>query len=115
MNVRFPGLHSALDRDKISLVHGEVIFRPAMPVSALFLVEAGGILVFSPVGFKILRTIVSDQVVGLQELLTHGYWNGLGVAQGPTRLRAFSADRLRRRMDEAPQAHQRLLHALAHV
>ena len=107
-------LHETIIRhDQLDLIHGEILFLPNMPVTAIFLVEKGGVLVFSPTGVKISRTMVSGQVVGMQDLLCDGCWTGLGVAHGPTRLRAFSAERLRLRIAGAPEAHQALLRDLA--
>jgi CRP-like cAMP-binding protein len=108
--------HQAIIRnEKIDLIHGEVLFLPAMPMTAIFLVEKGGVLVFSSGSAELSRIIISGQVIGLQDLLSHGHWSGLGVAHGPTRLRVFPTDRLRESIYGAPQAHQALLRALAGV
>jgi CRP-like cAMP-binding protein len=104
-----------IQQERLDMIHGEVLFLPKMPVTDLFLIEKGGILVFSPIGDQVLRVLSSGQVIGLQDLLLTGCWSGLGVVHGPTRIRVFPVDRLRARLEGAPQAHRTLLNVLAGV
>lgn len=104
---------AVLRRMTLDLVHGEVVFLPKSPVLAVFLVERGNVLVFSPSGQRLMRTISAGQVTGVTDLLAGGDWSGLGVAHGPTRLRAFDVETLRARLDMAPPLHQAMLRDLA--
>lgn len=98
--------------DQLDLVHGEVVFLPKMPVQAIFLIERGSLLVFAPSGMRVTRILSAGNVAGMLDLLAGGIWLGLGVAHGPTRLRAFSAARINEQLDAAPDAHKSLLQSL---
>lgn len=97
----------------LDLLHGEVVFLPNSPVIAVFLVERGNVLVFSPSGQTVVRSSGAGQVIGVVDLLAGGNWSGLGVAHGPTRLRAFDVDTLRTCLDDAPPFHLAMLRELA--
>jgi CRP-like cAMP-binding protein len=99
--------------DQLALIHGEVLFLPGSPISSIFLIEKGNILTFSPFGQRSSRSMVSGQLIGMEDLLSHGQWSSLGVAHGPTRLRVFCAEQLRACIDRSPMAHQTLLRELA--
>ena len=95
------------------LVHGEVIFLPGMPVSHVFLVQSGALLVLAPGGDGLRRWVGPREVAGLADLIAGGTWRGLGVAHGPTVLACFDAAPLRRRIEQAPPSHGALMRELA--
>ena len=111
--IHFPVHNAIMRHDKLDLIHGEIVFFPEMPVVSIFLIEKGGVMVFSPIGIQVSKILVSGQVVGIQDLLSSGSWTGLGVAHGPTQLRAIPTERLRARIAGAPPAHRALLTTLA--
>ena len=106
--------YNAITRlDQFELFHGEVLFVPNSPITSLFLVEKGSILIFSSFGRYVLRSMSSGQLIGLEDLLSLGWWSGLGVAHGPTRLRSFCAAQLQTSLAQSPASHQALLRELA--
>jgi hypothetical protein len=94
------------------LVHGEVIFLPGMPISHVFLVQSGALLVLSPCGEGLRRWVGPREAAGLVDLLSGGTWRGLGIAHGPTVLACFDVVPLRERLERAPPSHAALMHDL---
>lgn len=106
-------LRGVLHHHHLHLLHGEVVFMPAERIEAVYLVERGGVVVFTPTGEGILAAVGPLRMVGLRDMLAGGVWQGVGLAQGPTVLRVFDTTPILRMIDAAPDAHQRLLRELA--
>ena len=105
--------NAIIDLDQFELFHGEVLFVPKSPITSVFLIEKGSVLIFSSFGQRVLRSMASGQLIGIEDLLSLGWWSGLGVAHGPTRLRSFCASQLQTCLKQSPESHRALLRELA--
>jgi len=105
--------NAIIDLDQFELFHGEVLFVPKSPITSVFLIEKGSVLIFSSFGQRVLRSMASGQLIGIEDLLSLGWWSGLGVAHGPTRLRSFCAAQLQTCLKQSPESHRALLRELA--
>lgn len=106
-------LRGLVHQYRLHLVHGEVVFMPGEGVEAVYLVERGGVVVFSPTGERIVAALGPLRMIGLRDMLAGGLWQGIGLAQGATVLRVFDTGAVLRMIDAAPEAHRRLLNELA--
>lgn len=104
---------SALSHDVLNLVHGEVLFMPGAPIEAVFLVDRGGVSIFSGRGERLESRTGPQRLIGLRDILAGGHWRGLGVAEGLTRLRVFDARHILAAVENTPAPHRDLLHMLA--
>jgi len=108
-----PRLRGLVHQTRLHLLHGEVVFMPGEGVDAVYLVERGGVVVFSPTGESILAALGPLRMIGLRDMLAGGLWQGVGLAQGPTVLRVFETCSILRMIDATPDAHKQLLRELA--
>lgn len=108
-----PRLRELLHQQRLHLLHGEVVFMPEERVETIYLVERGGVVVFAPSGEGVLTAIGPLRIIGLRDMMACGVWQGVGLAQGPTVLRVLETAPILHMIDAAPDAHQRLLRALA--
>lgn len=97
---------------RVELLHSEVLFIKGMPVTSIYLVVSGTLLVFSNDGAVLRRWVGPQQIVGIHDALVNGSWQGIGVAHGRVELIAFSLDSLQHALDKIPKAHRVLLDEL---
>lgn len=98
---------------RLRLVHGEVLFLPAMNVSEIYLLRRGTLLIFAPSGQRLERWVTAPAVLGLGALLAGAAWGQLGVAQGDVELDWLPAAQVAQRIAAIPDSHHSLLRALA--
>jgi CRP-like cAMP-binding protein len=108
-----PRLRSMQDKHRLHLLHGEVVFMPNEVVDAVYLIERGSVVVFSPMGAGTIATLGPHRIIGLRDMLMGGSWQGIGLAQWPTVLRVIETAQIRELIDAAPISHQLLLRELA--
>jgi len=93
----------------IHLFHSEVLFIKGMPVTSIYIISKGSIIIFSSDGGRVVRWAGPHQILGMTEVLGGGKWRGIGVAQGNVELVAYNQMNLRAVIDEIPTSHKRLL------
>ena len=98
---------------RISLFHGEALFRPGQPASHFFLVETGLIQILDLDGHAVKRQFGSSELFGIPEVLARGHWDLTAVAEGPTILRRFPAEVLFETLADMPTEHDRFLRGIA--
>ena len=96
----------------LRLFHSEVLFVKGMPITSIYVISKGAILIFSSDGRRVLRWAGSHQILGINEVLSDGKWRGIGVAHGNVELVAYSCVNLRAVIDKIPEAHKNLLEDL---
>ena len=96
----------------LRLFHSEVLFVKGMPITSIYVISKGAILIFSSDGRRVLRWAGSHQILGINEVLSDGKWRGIGVAHGNVELVAYSRVNLRAVIDKIPEAHKNLLEDL---
>jgi hypothetical protein len=96
----------------ITLYHSEVLFMAAMPVTSVYLVSRGAILVFSEDGTTLKRWVGPQQIIGIHDALIGGTWQGVGVAHGITEVIGFGLGNLHAAIEKIPQGHRALLQDL---
>ena len=96
----------------LRLFHSEVLFVKGMPVTSIYVISKGAILIFSSDGRRVLRWVGPHQLLGINEVLSGGEWRGIGVAHGNVELIAYSHVNLRAVIDKIPEAHKNLLEDL---
>lgn len=99
-------------RGIVSLVHGEVLFTPGMPVTEIYLLRSGTVLIFAPSGQTLLRCVAAPGVLGLTAAMAGGRWSTLGVVHGAAVLEGLPALGLGGRIAALPAPHLGLLDAL---
>lgn len=104
---------SILRYDVLHLIHGEVLFMPGARIEAVFLVDRGGVSIFSEFGDHLESRTGPQRLVGLRDILAGGTWRGLGVADGLTHVRVFDAQDIMRVVETTPAPHRDLLNVLA--
>ncbi|MDC0136398.1 cyclic nucleotide-binding domain-containing protein [Sulfitobacter sp.] len=98
--------------DVVQLFHSEILFIKGMSITSIYIITKGTILIFSSDGARLQRWAGPNQILGINELLCGGEWQGIGVAQGNVELVAYSQMNLRSVIDKIPKAHKHLLDAL---
>lgn len=98
---------------RISLFHGEALFRPGQPATHFFLVETGLILILDRDGHRVKRQFGGSEMFGIPEVLAHGQWDLTAVAEGPTIIRRFPAEMLFETLADMPTEHDRFLRGIA--
>ena len=96
----------------LRLFHSEVLFVKGMPITSIYVMSKGAILIFSSDGRSVLRWAGSHQILGINEVLSGGKWRGIGVAHGNVELVAYSRVNLRAVIDKILEAHKNLLENL---
>ena len=63
----------------IHLFHSEVLFIKGMPVTSIYIISKGSIIIFSGDGGRVVRWAGPHQILGMTEVLGGGKWKGIGV------------------------------------
>ena len=93
----------------VHLFHSEVLFIKGMPVTSIYIISKGSIVIFSGEGGRMIRWAGPHQILGMNEVMSGGAWKGIGIAQGNVELVAYNHMNLRAVIDKIPTAHKRLL------
>jgi len=101
------------DTSLITLFHGEALFRAGQQAKHFYLVTRGSIAVVDQAGLGKIREFGPDELFGIPEVLARGNWDLTAVAQGPTRVRTFPADRLFSSLADMPETHSDFLKSVA--
>ena len=101
------------DTSLATLFHGEALFRAGQQATHFYLVTRGSIAVVDQAGLVKIREFGPDELFGIPEVLAHGNWDLTAVAQGPTRVRTFPADRLFNSLADMPETHSDFLKSVA--
>ncbi len=101
------------DTSLATLFHGEALFRAGQQATQFYLVTRGSIAVVDQAGLVKIREFGPDELFGIPEVLAHGNWDLTAVAQGPTRVRTFPADRLFNSLSDMPETHSDFLKSVA--
>ena len=97
----------------ITLFHGEALFRAGQKATHFYLVTRGSIAVVDQAGLGKIREFGPDELFGIPEVLARGNWDLTAMAQGPTRVRTFPADRLFSSIADMPETHSKFLKSVA--
>ena len=97
----------------ITLFHGEALFCAGQQATHFVRVTTGRIAVVDQAGLGQIREFEPDELFGIPEVLARGNWDLTAVAEGPTRVRAFPADRLFRSLADMPETHSDFLKSVA--
>ena len=97
----------------IRLFHGEALFRSGQQATHFYLVTRGSIAVVDQAGLGKIREFGPDELFGIPEVLARGNWDLTAVAEGPTRVRAFPAERLFSSLADMPETHSNFLKSVA--
>jgi len=98
---------------RMSLFHGEALFRPNQMATHFFLVEAGIVQVLDLDGHAVKRQFGSSELFGIPEVLARVPWDLTAVAEGPTILRRFPAEVLFETLADMPKEHDSFLRGIA--
>ena len=101
------------DATLITLFHGEALFCAGQPATRFYLVTRGSIAVVDQAGLGKIREFGPDELFGIPEVLARGNWDLTAVAEGPTLVRAFPADRLFNSLADMPETHSAFLRSVA--
>ena len=101
------------DTSLITLFHGEALFRAGQQATHFYLVTRCSIAVVDQAGLGKIREFGPDELFGIPEVLARGNWDLTAVAQGPTRVRTFPADRLFSSLADMPETHSNFLKSVA--
>ena len=97
----------------ITLFHGEALFRAGQQAMHFYLVTRGSIAVVDQAGLGKIREFEPDELFGIPEVLARGNWDLTAVAEGPTKVRAFTANRLFSSLADMPETHSDFLKSVA--
>ena len=89
----------------ITLFHGEALFCAGQQASHFYLVTMGSIAVVDQAGIGKIREFGPDELFGVPEVLARSNWDLTAVAEGPTRVRTFPANRLFSSLADMPETH----------
>ena len=101
------------DTSLITLLHGEALFRAGQQAKYFYLVTSGSIAIVDQAGLGKIREFGPNELFGIPEVLARGKWDLTSLAQGPTRVRAFHADRLFSSLADMPGTHSDFLKNVA--
>ena len=101
------------DAPLVTLFHGEALFRAGQQATQFYLVTRGSIAVVDQAGLGKIREFGPDELFGIPEVLAHGNWDLTALAQGPTQVRTFPADRLFNSLADMPKTHSDFLKSVA--
>lgn len=101
------------DSGIITLFHGEALFRAGQQATHFYLIQRGTINIVDQAGVTIMREFGTGELFGIPEVLARGTWMLSAVAWGPTRLQAFTAERLFNSLAEMPDTHSDFLSQIA--
>ena len=97
----------------ITLLHGEALFSAGQQAKYFYLVTRGSIAIVDQAGLGKIREFGPNELFGIPEVLARGNWDLTSVAEGPTQVRAFPADRLFSSLMEMPKTHSEFLKRVA--
>jgi len=97
----------------ISLFHGEALLQAGEPATQFFLVQRGTIMVKDHFGLFNIRQYDAGDIFGIPETLSQSEWQNTALADGPTELLAFGADRLFETLNGMPDSHQSFIRDMA--
>ena len=97
----------------ITLFHGEALFRAGQQASHFYLVIRGSIAVVDQAGLGKIREFGPNELFGVPEVLARGNWDLTAVAEGPTRVRTFPANRLFSSLADMPETHSDFIKSVA--
>lgn len=101
------------DSNLITLFHGEALFRAGQQATDFFLVTRGRIAIVDRAGAGKVREFGADELFGIPEVLARGTWDLTALAEGPTTVRAFPAERLFNSLGKMPDSHATFLRSVA--
>lgn len=101
------------DSKLITLFHGEALFQAGQQATHFFLVTRGCIAIIDQAGLGRMREFGTDELFGIPEVLARGVWDLTAVAEGPTNVRVFAAERLFTSLGEMPERHASFLRNVA--
>ena len=101
------------DSSTMILFHGEALFRAGQKATHFYLVRRGAINIVDQAGTAISREFNVDELFGIPEVLARGTWDLTALAEGPTTVRAFPAERLFNSLGEMPDPHATFLRSVA--
>ena len=97
----------------ITLFHGEALFRAGQQASHFYLVTRGSIAIVDQAGLGKIRAFEPNELFGIPEVLARGKWDLTSLAQGPTHVRTFHANRLFSSLADIPGTHSDFLKNVA--
>ena len=97
----------------ITLFHGEALFRAGQQATHFYLVQQGTINIVNQAGVTTMREFVSGELFGIPEVLARASWDLTAIAEGPTKVRTFPANRLFSSLDDMPESHAMFLQSVA--
>ena len=101
------------DTSLITLFHGEALFRAGQKAMHFYLVTRGSITVVDQAGLGKIREFGPDELFGIPEVLARSNWDLTALAEGPTQVRTFPADRLFSSLADMPETHSDFLKSVA--
>lgn len=106
-------LSSSSSPKSISLFHGEALLQAGELATHFFLVQRGTIMVKDHHGLYNIRRYDTGDIFGIPETLSQSEWQNTALADGPTELLVFGADRLFETLDGMPDSHQSFIRDMA--
>ena len=97
----------------ITLFHGEALFHAGQQATHFYLVTRGSIVVVDQAGLSKIREFGPGELFGIPEVLARGNWDLTAVAEGPTQVRTFPADRLFNSLADMPETHSDFIKTVA--
>lgn len=64
----------------VHLFHSEVLFIKGMPVTSIYIISKGSIVIFSGEGGRMIRWAGPHQILGMNEVMSGGAWKGIGLS-----------------------------------
>lgn len=101
------------DSKLITLFHGEALFHAGQQATHFFLVTRGCVAIIDQAGLGRMREFGANELFGIPEVLARGTWDLTALAEGPTTVRMFSAERLFTSLGEMPERHASFLRNVA--
>lgn len=101
------------DTNLKTLFHGEALFHAGQQATHFFMVTRGRIAIVDQAGAMKIREFEADELFGIPEVLARGTWDLTALAEGPTTIRIFPAERLFNSLQEMPETHATFLRSVA--
>tara|TARA_E500000178_G_scaffold341523_1_gene385543 strand:- start:2347 stop:2667 length:321 start_codon:yes stop_codon:yes gene_type:complete len=101
------------DTNLVTLFHGEALFRAGQQATHFFLVTSGSITIVDQAGNRKMREFGANELFGIPEVLARASWDLTAIAEGPTKVRTFPANRLFSSLDDMPESHAMFLQSVA--
>ena len=97
----------------ITLFHGEALFHAGQQASHFYLGTRGSIVVVDQAGLGKIREFGPDELFGVPEVLARGNWDLTALAEGPTQVQSFPANRLFSSLADMPETHSDFIKSVA--